>query len=64
MGSEGVQNFLLKRGINLKRVRGGVDVEMEGAATFLIILQFNHSYCVWGESKVPIITFPIFSLFS
>ena len=29
-----------------------------------ITLEFNHIYCVWGESKVPFITFGIFSLLS
>ena len=48
-----MRNFLLERGINLKRRGGG-----------LITLKFNHIYFVWGESKVPFITFWIFSLFS
>ena len=34
MGREGVQKFLLERGINLKRAQGGDNVEMEGIATF------------------------------
>ena len=35
-----------------------------GVATFLITLQFNYIYCVREESKVPFVTFWIFSLLS
>ena len=35
-----------------------------GGGHFFITLQFGHIYCVWGESKVPFITFWILSLFS
>ena len=42
---------------------GGVDVEM-GGCHFFITLQFNHIYCVCWESKVPFISFRIFSLLS
>ena len=31
-----------------------------GVATFVVTSQFNHIYCVGGESKVPFITFRIF----
>ena len=34
-----------------------------GVATF-VTLQFNLIYCVWGENKVPFITFRIFSFLS
>ena len=57
-GGGGVGNFLLERGDKLGK-GGGVDVEMWGLSLFFT-LQFNHIYCVWGESKVPYITFPIF----
>ena len=58
----GVQYFLLERGD--KPVKGGeVDVEM-GVCYFFIMLQFNHIYCVWGESNVPFVTFWLFSLLS
>ena len=56
----GLQNFLLERGKQLKR---RVDVEM-GVCHFSITLQLSHIYCVWGESKVPFITFWIFSILS
>ena len=44
----------------------GIDVEMGGGGGcyFFITLQFNHIYCMWRESKVPFITFQIFSLLS
>ena len=35
-----------------------------GVATFLITLQFSYIYCVREESKVPFVTFWIFSLLS
>ena len=35
-----------------------------GGCHFFITLQFNHIYCVCWESKVPFITFRIFSLLS
>ena len=54
----GLQNFLLERGKQLKK---RVDVEM-GVCHFSITLQLSHIYCVWGESKVPFITFWIFNL--
>ena len=38
-----------------------MDLEMRGFATLFITLQFNHIYCVWGESKVLFITFQTFS---
>ena len=62
LGGGRVQNVLLERGEG-----EGVDVKIgEGVATVFITLQFNHIYsvcmCVW--SKVPIITFWIFSLLS
>ena len=50
----GVRNFLLERG----------DKPEKGCCHFFITLQFNHIYCVWGESKVPFITLQIFSLLS
>ena len=42
---------------------GDKPVKVGGFVTF-ITLQFNHIYCVCGESKVPFITFQIFSLLS
>ena len=42
---------------------GGVDVAM-GNCHFFITFHFNHIYCVCGESKVPFITFQIFSILS
>ena len=54
----GVRNFLLERGINLKR---GSSCR-NGGCHFFTTLQFNHIYYVCGESKVPFITFRIFSL--
>ena len=67
LGGGGVQNVLLERGDKPVKGEGGVDVKIgEGVATVFITLQFNHIYsvcmCVW--SKVPIITFWIFSLLS
>ena len=53
---------------NLKRE--GVDVEMcvcvwgGVECHFFITLQFNHIYCVWGESKVPFILLFGSSVFS
>ena len=38
-----------------------MDLEMRGFATLFITLQFNHIYCVGGESKVLFITFQTFS---
>ena len=35
-----------------------------GGCHFFITLQFNHIYCVCGESKVPFSTFQIFSILS
>ena len=35
-----------------------------GSCHFFITLQFNYIYYVWGESKVPFITFWLFSLLS
>ena len=57
-----MRNVLLERGINLKK---GVDVEMGGLQLFYY-LQFSqiHCVCVCGGSKVPFITFWIFSLLS
>ena len=63
-----MRNFLLERGINLKRMGEGGGVWCRnwggGGCHFFITLKFNHIYFVWGESKVPFITFWIFSLFS
>ena len=44
---------------------GGVDVEMEGLPLFLLLYSsIIFTVCVCGESKVPFITFRIFSLLS
>ena len=60
-GGGGVQNFLLESGD--KPEKGGLMYKW-GGCHFFITLQFNHIYCVCGESKVPFITFWIFSLLS
>ena len=61
---KGVQKFLLEQGDKPEKgVWGGVDVEM-GDCHFFVTLQFSHIYCVCGESKIPFITFWIFSLLS
>ena len=52
--------FALERGDKPEK---GLDVKMRGCH-FFITLQFNHIYCVSGESKVPFITFRIFSILS
>ena len=57
----GVRNVLLES--EDKPERGEVDVEIRGCY-FFITLQFNLIYCVWGKSKVPIITFWILSVSS
>ena len=62
--TRGVQNVLLERGDKPEKGAGGLDIEMGGACHFFITLQFSQVYCVWGESKVPFITFRIFSLLS
>ena len=36
----------------------------KGGLSLFYYFKFNHIYCVWGGSKVPFITFRIFSLFS
>ena len=56
-----VQGFLLERGD--KPLKEGLMQKWRGCH-FFITLQFNHIYCVWGESKIPFITFQIFSLLS
>ena len=53
--------FCQKWGINLKR---GGSCRNGGGCHFFITLQFNHIYCVSGKSKVPFITFRIFSILS
>ena len=50
--------FALERGDKPEK---GLDVKMRGCH-FFITLQFNHIYCVSGESKVPFIIFQIFSI--
>ena len=40
--------------------KGGINLKW-GGCNFFITLQFNHIYCVCGESKVLFITFRIFS---
>ena len=59
-----LQIFLLEQGDKPEKgVWGGVDVEM-GDCHFFVTLQFSHIYCMCGESKIPFITFWIFSLLS
>ena len=55
-----MRNVLLERGINLKK---GVDVEMGGCNFFIIYSSIKFTVC-GGGSKVPFITFWIFSLLS
>ena len=60
----GLQKFLLEMGDKSEKGGGGgADVEMVGCH-FFITLQVSHIYCVCWESKVPFITFRIFSLLS
>ena len=59
----GLQNFLLEMGDKPEQVEWDW-CKNGGVATFFITLQFNHIYCMWGGSKVPVITFQILSLLS
>ena len=60
----GVRKFLLEREDKPEKW-GGVDVEIGGCHFFYYFtVQFDHIHCVFGESKVPFITFLIFSLLS
>ena len=61
-----MQNFLLERGEKPEKGGGGLMQKCgQGGAGGLLVncftVQFNHIYCVCGESKFPFITFWIFS---
>ena len=59
------KKFCLKGGRNLKKGGGVMQKCGQGGAGGLLVnyftVQFNHIYCVCGESKFPFITFWIFS---
>ena len=61
---EGTKFFAIKGDKPEKGGRGMAGVDGGGGCHFFITLQFNHIYCVRGESKVSFIAFWLFSLLS